>query len=203
MLQEGTYSSSREKQNELLVIMQEECDRLITSVSRILDLSRMEAKMMEYRFMACSIIPVIQQTVLKLAPIAKRKHIQLELKPLPELQSVRIDAGRIGQVLENLIGNALKFTAENGRVVIQTTLLKAAQKSVCVSVADTGAGISEDDLELIFERFARIESGDRPTLGSGLGLAIAKYIITDHGGKIWAKSAPGKGSTFYFALPVA
>lgn len=203
MLQEGTYSSSREKQNDLLVIMQEECDRLITSVSRILDLSRMEAKMMEYRFMACSIIPVIQQTVLKLAPIAKRKHIQLELKPLPELQSVRIDAERIGQVLENLIGNALKFTAENGRVVIQTTLLNGAQKSVCVSVADTGAGISEGDLELIFERFARIESGDRPTLGSGLGLAIAKYIVTDHGGKIWAKSATGKGSTFYFALPVA
>jgi two-component system sensor histidine kinase GlrK len=171
-------------------------------VSRILDLSRMEAKMMEYRFSRCSLMPVIQHTVLKLAPIADSKHIQLELEPLPNLPPVRIDEERIGQVLDNLTGNAPKFTDQGGRVTVKAVLLDNDKQTICVSVADTGTGITAENLHRIFNRFQRIESGDRSIMGSGLGLTIAKYIITDHGGKIWAKSTAGKGSTFYFALPV-
>jgi len=203
MLLEGTYQNSPDKQLQLLTITKEECDRLIGSVNRLLDHSRIEAKMMEYRFKKCSLAPVMQRSVLKLAPIARGKKIRLELIPLPELPSVRIDEERIGQVMENLIGNALKFTSEKGQITIQATRFNRDKRFIGIAVTDTGAGITAEGLEVIFNKFSRIESGGQTTPGSGLGLAITKHIIEDHGGEIWVKSEPGKGSTFFFVLPVA
>ena len=203
MLMEGTYNNDAEKQHQLLTITQEECERLINSVNRILDFSRMEAQMMEYRFTACNLIPVIQRTVKKLTPIAQSKKIKLELKPPLKLPAVRIDEERIGQVLENLIANALKFTAEKGRIFIQTVPVNRKKNFVCVAVSDTGMGVNEKHLQIIFNKYSRGQADGHRIRGSGLGLSIAKYIITDHGGQIWATSEPGKGSTFFFALPVA
>ncbi len=203
MLMEGTYIDDPEKQHQLLAITNEECERLINSVSRILDLSRMEAKMMEYRFIKCSLIPVIQHTVSKLAPIAQSKRIDLEMKPAPELPAVKIDEERIGQVLENLIGNALKFTPQRGQVIIQTAPFYRNKNFICVAVKDSGVGIKEENIQIIFDKYSRVQADGHKVRGSGLGLSIAKYIIADHGGQIWATSKPGKGSTFFFALPVA
>jgi two-component system sensor histidine kinase GlrK len=205
MLLDGTYSKVPEKRYELLTITNQECDRLIESVNRILDLSRMEANMMDYQFRKCSLIPVIQKTILKLAPIAQRKEIYLELKPAPDLPLVTVDEERIGQVIENLISNALKFTSARGRIIVSTHLLKLKKKkknAVLFAVQDTGHGITKENLEKIFHKFKRIEDGKETARGTGLGLSIAKYIITAHGGKIWARSKPEKGSIFFFALPV-
>ena len=203
MLLEGTYSEVPEKRHELLTITKEECERLIESVNRILDLSRMEANMMDYQFSKCSLIPVIQKTILKLAPIALRERIDLELKPSTDLPLVTIDEERIGQVIENLIANALKFTSAKGRVIVTASLLNKNKKNaVLFSVQDTGCGITKENLEKIFDRFKRIEDGKQIARGTGLGLPIAKYIISAHGGKIWTQSKPGKGSVFFFALPV-
>jgi two-component system sensor histidine kinase GlrK len=205
MLLDGTYSKVPEKRHELLTINKQECERLIESVNRILDLSRMEANMMDYQFSRCSLIPVIQKTILKLAPIARRKKIYLELKPSPDLPPVTVDEERIGQVIENLIANALKFTAARGRIIVSTHLLrlkKNNKNAVLFAVQDTGHGITQENLEKIFHKFKRIEDGKETARGTGLGLSIAKYIITAHGGKIWARSEPGKGSIFFFALPV-
>ena len=203
MLMEGTYSDDAIKQHQLLTITNEECERLITSVSRILDLSRMEAKMMEYRFIKCNLVPVIQHTVSMLTPIAQSKGIDLELIPSPELPAVKIDAERIGQVLENLIGNALKFTPQKGRITIQTAQFNRNKNFICVAVKDSGVGIKKKNLQIIFDKYSRVQADGHKVRGSGLGLSIAKYIIADHGGQIWATSEPGKGSTFFFALPVA
>lgn len=203
MLLEGTYAGFPAKQNELLAITKKECERLIDSVNRILDLSRMEAKMMDYQLVQCALFPVIQQTVLKLAPIAQRKKIDLELKPPRNLPAVKIDEERMGQVMENLIGNALKFSSAGGKVFIEATLKNKKEHFIEVSVSDTGCGIPQENLGKIFEKFKRIDRGRETTRGTGLGLSIAKYIIADHGGKIWAQSTPGKGSTFFFALPVS
>ena len=203
MLLEDTFSDSPEKQLQLLTITREECERLIGSVNRILDFSRMEARMMEYRYQQSSLAPVLQRTVLKLAPLAKRKGIHLELRPIPDLPQVRIDEERIGQVVENLIGNALKFTRENGKVIVRTSPFERDRQFVCIAVSDNGVGISENDLSSVFDKFSRIETNGLKAAGSGLGLTISKHIIADHGGEIWAKSIPGKGSTFYFALPAA
>lgn len=203
MLMEGVYAESPEKQRQLLAITKEECARLINSVNRILDLSRMEVKMMEYRFQPCNLVPLIQHAVLKLAPLARSKAIELELCPVPELPAVKVDAERVGQVLENLIGNAIKFTPGRGRVRIQAAAMSRKRDAVAVAVTDTGSGIPQESLEFIFDKFSRVSSDGQSIGGSGLGLAIAKHIVEDHGGRIWARSKPGSGSTFYFTLPAA
>ena len=203
MLLEGTYSNVPEKQHELLTITKEECERLIDSVNKILDLSRMEAKMMDYHFRQCSLAQVIQRGVFKVAPISLRKKVGLELKPPPDIPLVNMDEERIGQVVQNLIGNALKFTKKGDSVVVNISHSDADNGTVEVSVSDTGCGIRDENLDLIFDKFKRIESGIETVRGTGLGLSIAKHIITAHGGKIWAESQPGSGSTFYFTLPVS
>lgn len=202
MLLEGTYASSPEKQHELLAITKEECERLIDSVNKILDLSRMEARMMDYHFTKCNLAPVVQRGVLKVAPIALSKNVSLELNPPPDIPPVNIDEERIFQVVQNLIGNALKFTREGDSIVISISLLDNKRDFVVVSVSDTGCGIHKDHLGLIFDKFRRIDSGIETDRGTGLGLSISKHIITAHGGKIWAESELGKGSTFSFTLPV-
>jgi len=203
ILLENAYDGSPEHRKELLAIIHDECDRLIGAVNRILDISRMEAGMMEYRFSEGELAPIVQKIVLKLAPLAQRKKIELELMPFPELPLVRMDGDRVTQVVENLLGNALKFTPPGGKVIVVLSQRKHGGGFVEVSIADTGSGIPKEHLARIFERFKRIEKGRETTIGTGLGLSIVKHIIADHGGKIWVRSAPGKGSTFSFALPVA
>jgi two-component system sensor histidine kinase GlrK len=126
----------------------------------------------------------------------------MELTPAEEMPPVRMDEERVFQVLENLIGNALKFTPEGGRVVVNATR-DAPSRQLKVAVVDTGGGISEKNLIQIFNKFKRIDSGKETTIGTGLGLAIAKHIIADHGGKIWVESRLAKGSSFFFTLPFA
>jgi two-component system sensor histidine kinase GlrK len=205
MALEGAFRNSPKDHNELLSVIRDECDRLIGAVNRVLDFSRMEAKMMDYHFTDSELLPIIQRTILKLAPLAQRKRIDLELKPSSGLPRIKIDPERIAQVIENLLGNALKFTSEGGKVFVAVSLRERedGRASLQVSVSDTGCGIRREHLEQIFERFKRIEMGRETIMGTGLGLSIVKYIIADHGGRIWVKSAPGKGSTFSFALPVA
>lgn len=203
MLLDGTFKRTPRGRGDLLEIIRDECDRLIGAVNRILDISRMEANMMDYHYVECAVLPILQRTVLKLAPLAQRKKIDLELKPVPELPMVRIDPDRIAQVVENLLGNALKFTSEGGKVTVFAHPMVEEGSFVQVYVADSGCGIPKEYLVRIFERFKRIDRGRETAIGTGLGLAIVKHIITDHGGRLWVGSAPGKGSTFSFALPVA
>jgi two-component system sensor histidine kinase GlrK len=201
MLLEGVFLSIPEKQNRLLTIIQEECERLIESVNSILDLSCMEAKMMDYDFRECRLTPVIQETVLRFAPIAFTSKIDLEIKLPPDLSLVRIDEPRIRQVIENLLGNALKFTSKGDRVIVSAALERNGKAYVEVAVSDTGCGIPKRDLEKIFDKFKRTDAGRKTARGTGLGLSIAKHIIAAHGGEIWVESQPGKGSTFFFTLP--
>jgi signal transduction histidine kinase len=109
---------------------------------------------------------------------------------------VEIDHERILQVLTNLVGNALKFTPPGGRIVIR---FERRGDDVCFTVADSGVGIAADQLDKVFDRYFQSEETDRR--GLGLGLFIAKSIVEGHGGRIWAESTPGIGSTFHVALP--
>ncbi len=102
--------------------------------------------------------------------------------------------------MENLISNAIKFSPQGGRITVS---VEQVDGEIRVSIADTGMGIPKKDLPHIFEKFYRVDSASvRAVRGTGLGLAIAKYIIESHGGKIWAESKLGKGSTFSFTLPI-
>ncbi|MGW8300570.1 MAG: sensor histidine kinase [Desulfobacterales bacterium] len=202
MLMDGSYANEPVKQKALLKITEMECERLIQSVNQILDHSRMEAKMMDFSFKKRNLVPLIQKTLLKLAPIAREKKIDLELKPPGKLPGIWIDEERIAQVMENLLGNALKYTARKGKVIIQTAVKNDDKKFVEVSILDNGCGIPAENLATIFDKFKRVTNGTNMTQGTGLGLSITKYIVSSHGGKIWVKSKPGKGSIFSFSLPV-
>ncbi len=202
MLSDGTMDNAPEKQAELLYITKSECEKLIETVNRMLDLSRLEAGMMHYNLERRDLAPVIRQSILKLAPIAIRKKIDLELRPFTELPVVRLDEERIGQVMDNLLGNALKYTPEGGKVRVEVSLHGSEQDQIMVTVSDNGPGIPRKELNKIFDRFKRIDSGKETVRGTGLGLSIAKHIISNHGGKIWAESEPGSGSKFIFTLPL-
>ncbi len=104
--------------------------------------------------------------------------------------------------MENLLGNALKFTPNKGAVKVCVSSQDGKNGYVEIAVSDTGNGIHKENLESIFDKFKRIDSGKETVRGTGLGLSIAKYIIDAHGGKIWAQSKLGMGSTFFFTLPV-
>jgi signal transduction histidine kinase len=104
--------------------------------------------------------------------------------------------------MENLLGNALKYTASKGKVIIQTAVKNNDKTFVEVSILDNGCGIPAENLATIFDKFKRVTNGKNMTQGTGLGLSITKYIVSSHGGKIWVKSKPGKGSIFSFSLPV-
>jgi signal transduction histidine kinase len=123
----------------------------------------------------------------------------LDVDVAPDLPVGRGDERRITQVLLNLVGNAIKFT-EAGEVAVRVT---ASENAFLVAVADTGPGIREEDREKIFEEFQQSDSSSTKSKGgTGLGLAIAKRIVEMHGGRIWVESTVGKGSTFFFSIPV-
>ncbi len=201
MLLDGRYTDKPKKHKELMSIVKEECERLINSVNRILDLSCMEAQMAKYFFRTASIFPVIQKCVLKLAPIARKKNIDIELIPPGLLPEINMDEERIYQVIENLIANAIKFTSKKGNITIKAQYIGMPDNCLRVSISDTGCGIPENQLTRIFNKFTRIETGEKTILGTGLGLSISKHIVNAHSGKIWADSKPGRGSKFNFTLP--
>jgi signal transduction histidine kinase len=199
LLLDGVGGETTDKQRKLLGILAEESNRLISVVNSLLDLSKMEAGMMAYDFEFSHVDVLIKRALSEITPLVEAKEITLENEFDGAVPPLRMDPERILQVLRNLLGNAVKFTPKGGQVRVAA---KPAHGKVAISVKDSGPGIPPESLTSIFEKF---NQGSRHTpyvrQGTGLGLAIAKTIITAHGGKIWAESEPGKGSTFIFVLP--
>ena len=197
---EGREGPITESQKELLLLLKGENERLITLINSLLDLAKMEAGMMAYRFEQKNLTPLIDQVVKEIGPIIEAKKIILETKSPERLPIVKIDGERILQALRNIVGNAIKFTPEGGRVSVSA---RTVDQGVEVSISDTGPGIPEENLASIFEKFKQARpKGTYKNKGTGLGLAIAKQIVTSHGGKIWAESKLGQGSRFFVVLPV-
>ncbi len=190
----------QDKDKKLLSIILEESDRLILLVNRLMDSSKIDAGMMQYDFSPVDLAVMIDLVLREIGPIAETTHVNIVKKVDKELPEVRADNERILQVLRNLISNALKFTSKNGSIIISAG---ASEDGIKVSVSDSGPGIPEENLKSIFDKYQQgINTGSGMIKGAGLGLSIAKHIINAHGGRIWAESKPGDGSTFYFVLPV-
>jgi two-component system sensor histidine kinase GlrK len=188
-----------DKQRKLLAIVAEESNRLIGVVNSLLDLSKLEAGMMSYEFEPASVDPLIRQTIAEITPLVEAKQIHLETAVQERLPTVRLDRERILQVLRNLVGNAVKFTPRGGYVRVAA---RPVNGNLEISVKDSGPGIPPESLTTIFEKFRQgKQNGARTRQGTGLGLAIAQNIIASHGGRIWAESELGQGSTFTFQLP--
>ncbi len=156
MLSKDFYSDQPEKLYELYALIHEECDRLLNSVLRLFDYSKMEAQAMDYQFTNFDLLPVIRKSILKLAPLAQKKKIDLEFVPPPQLPQLFADGDRILEILDNLIGNALKFTPSHGKILVKCSLDKEG-KRVIVSVTDSGCGIKLEHLKAIFEKFKQID----------------------------------------------
>jgi two-component system sensor histidine kinase GlrK len=180
--------------------MAEESARLIDMVNSLLDLSRIEAGKMIYHFTQADLVPMINKVAREIEPLAETKNVKIEQNIIKKIPVVKVDLERILQVLRNLIGNAVKFTPAGGYVRVSAELV---ERGIRVSVKDTGAGISKENLTLIFDKFhqAFLTSSSK-IKGSGLGLSYVKHIIKAHGGEVWAESKLGQGSTFTFTLPV-
>ena len=209
-IQEGTHllldeipGPLSQEQRTTLRIMADSSRRLITLISTILDLSKMDAGMMEYRIVPTDLKRVADMSVNKVRLLADAKHVQLLVEAPAQHVWVKADALRIEQVLDNLLSNALKFSLEGGIVKL---LMKPDPKAgvLEVSVSDGGPGIQAEDLPHIFERFYQGRTkAKHATPGSGLGLALAKKVVEAHGGRIWIESEVKKGTTVRFILRAA
>jgi two-component system phosphate regulon sensor histidine kinase PhoR len=179
--------------------MDAEVDALTQIVEELLELSRIESGQVPLRLVLTPLAEVLRPPADRLRPQAESAGLSLTVLLPPQVPLVLADVERAQKVITNLAHNAIKFTPPGGSVVVAA---EPAGKEVIISVKDTGVGIPAEDLPRIFERFYKADRA-RSGGGTGLGLAIAKHIVQGHGGRIWAESVEGKGSTFFFSLPVA
>ncbi|GAX88886.1 two-component system histidine kinase PnpS [Effusibacillus lacus] len=184
---------------QFIKIIYEESDRLSRLVNDLLELSRIESGHVVMQFEPCEINELVRTTVDKLVHQAGQNGLVLESHPAGQPVYAEVARDRVSQVLINLIGNAIAYTPEGGRIDVT---VEDGVDQVIVRVKDTGIGIPQDDLPRLFERFYRVDKARaRRSGGTGLGLAIVKHIVEAHKGKVWVDSYPGRGSTFSFTLP--
>ncbi|MGC8837314.1 MAG: ATP-binding protein [Anaerolineae bacterium] len=176
-----------------------EVDALTQMVEELLALSRLESGRAVLKTRPVDVAEVLISSAERLRPQAERAGLDMAFEVPPDLPPVQADPEQVGQVVINLVHNAIKFTPAGGHIRIGA---RRVGDEVQVSVEDTGIGIPAEDLDRIFERFYKVDRA-RSGGGTGLGLAIAKHIVQAHGGRIWARSVEGRGSTFSFTLPVA
>ncbi len=192
------------EQNQDLSAIYNSGQHLLGLINDILDLSKIEAGKMELTVEELNLADTIISVLSTAVGLIKDKPVKLVHDIAPDLPTVRGDPMRVRQVLINLISNASKFT-EEGIITVSATLNTASngRQEVLVSVTDTGPGISPEDQSKLFLAFSQVDSSPtRKTGGTGLGLSISHRLVEMHGGKIGVHSAVGKGSTFYFTLPL-
>jgi two-component system phosphate regulon sensor histidine kinase PhoR len=197
-LQDGAIDD-RQVASDFLFRIENEVDRLTQMVSELTELSRIESGSSEVNLAPVNIRFLIDDAVNRLKSQADRKNIQVTVTSTTEIPDINIDRERILQVLINLLHNAVKFTGENGRIVITCG---TENDMVRVDIIDNGIGIAGKDLPHVFERFYMADRS-RTGGGTGMGLAIAKHVIDVHHGTITAQSTEGKGSTFSIFLPLS
>ena len=178
--------------------IQVEVDALTQMVTELLELSRIESGRLTLDLQPVSPSDLLDSASRRMQVQAERAGLTLRVECSNDLPQVKIDSQRLEQVLVNLIHNAVKFTRAGGEVVLGA---ESSEGVVWFAVRDSGIGIPLEDVPRIFERFYRVDKS-RTGSGTGLGLSIAKHIVEAHGGKIWAESVEGQGSTFYFTVPL-
>jgi signal transduction histidine kinase len=196
-----SYDLTANEQKDILKDIVETTTRIVTlsqEVSRILAL---EGGRIILNYESVNINEIIQDVYRFNTVNAEKKSINLLIEFAEDPLEVSVDPQKISEVTDNLLSNAIKFTPKNGTVKLKT---KRTNDSVVVEVADNGLGLSEEDIRNAFHQGAQLSA--KPTAGetsSGLGLWIVKKLVEAHKGRVWVKSALGKGSTFFFSLPVA
>jgi PAS domain S-box-containing protein len=198
-VKEGLFGAVNELQRNWLGKIENNCRGLIDQVSDFLDFSRIDAGKLVLKRERASIGSQIHEILAQHSIEAKKRDITLTARIGERLPVLWADSRRVGQVLTNLMSNALKFTDNGGAVEVSAW---SSDTAIVVSVRDTGVGIAADDLGDIFQMYGQGASSDKSQRRStGIGLVICKKIIEAHGGRIWVESEVGRGSSFYFSLP--
>ena len=195
---------------EFIDIINSESERLTRPINDLLDLARIEAGEMVWNDLLLSVQGVVNDVAKAHGQLLNDRALRLRLDIPHNLPSVLADRDRIHQVLTNLLGNAIKFSFDGGEIRIKAETVRddsCGNRSewLLVSLSDQGIGIEEQDFEAIFDRFRQVSKDslrEKPR-GTGLGLPISREIVSRYGGRLWVESAAGKGSTFFFTLPVA
>jgi hypothetical protein len=191
------------EQHEQLTLAVENVNQLKRMVSDLLDITRVETHKLTVVPKRVFLDGLIAGVLSTCQTNAALKKICLCSDVQVDLTFVWADPDRLRQILINLIDNAIKFTPENGKVTVQSRPFAEDEGFLCISVSDTGCGISPEDCEMVFERLAQVKSGtDASRSGLGLGLFISRDLVSRQGGRIWVESQLGRGSTFYLTLPV-
>jgi len=201
LLIDGVLGKITQKQKKCLTDILASSQHLLSLINEVLDLSKIESGKTELRLTNFSLTDIIEPLKRSIIPMLTSRKQSLEIEVPDNLPPVRADKAKVRQVLLNLLGNAIKFTADGGWLKIEAV----RRNDWCqVSVIDNGIGINQEDRERMFEPFCQLDNPlTRERSGTGLGLTIAKQIIERHGGQIWVESDYGKGSRFTFTLPLA
>lgn len=198
LLKSGIYDKRPDKFQRMLDIALIDTNRLVNLVNDILDLERLESGRAVLEKTRCQAADLMQKAVDGVQPLATSQQIALNINPTDA--EVWAAGHAIIQTLTNLLSNAIKFSPANSTITLSA---ECQTDSVLFQVSDRGRGIPADKLETIFGRFQQVDASDsRQKGGTGLGLSICRSIVEQHGGKIWAESTLGEGSTFFFTLPV-
>lgn len=195
----GVFGSLTDKQKEALENMLESNNDLIRMVSSLLDAYKYDSGNIELFKEPVHLKKLVQDCIAELTPSARKYDQSLINLISKEIQPLNIDKNEIKRVLRNLISNSITYTPKGGSITVNAECLN---DEVIISIKDTGKGIAEAELDKIFDRFFSKAKKFRK-VGTGLGLYLSKQIVEEHGGKIWAESNLGEGSTFYFSLPAS
>jgi signal transduction histidine kinase len=199
LILDNIYGETPERMRQVIERVQTNGRHLLGLINDVLDLTKIEAGQLTLSLADYSLKEVVDGVIIALEPLAVEKRLAFKAYVPARLPTGHGDERRISQVLLNLVGNAIKFT-DKGEVAIKAS---EANGSFTVAVCDSGPGISQSDQARIFGEFQQADnSSTRRKGGTGLGLSIAKQIIEMHNGRIWVESDVGKGSTFFFSLPV-
>jgi signal transduction histidine kinase len=199
VLIQGLFGSLNPKQLEYLTDIHGSGVHQLALINDILDLSKVEAGRMELELGPVSVPEAIAAGITLVHQRAAGRGITLESEVAPNVPTIQADGRKVKQVIFNLLTNAVKFTPAGGRVVARA---HARDDEVFISVSDTGVGIEAADLQRIFGEFEQTQHGKHAEEGTGLGLTLCKKLVELHGGRIWAESESGAGSTFTFTLPI-
>src|ERR1051325_4925419 len=204
IVMDGLAGPLNETQLEYLGIAKESCDQLRLYINDLLDVTRLETGKMSIEFHEMPLAGLLERVVKMLAPAAAGKGVKLSCDCQAGLPVFPIDQHRTLQVLTNLTTNAIKFTPEGGHILLSLSEAPLDPGCLKVTVRDTGRGIPGEYLDTIFDRLSQVEDNSQPVEsrnGLGLGLYICQELVGLHGGRIWAESEIGKGSTFSFVIP--
>jgi signal transduction histidine kinase len=195
-----SYPDDQETQREFLQIITDESERLTRLVNDVLDVTKIESGQMDWRDERIDCSALLDQCARAFAPLCEQSGLRFQQDVPLDLPEIRGDGDRLQQVVQNLLNNAMKFTAE-GTVGLRAT---EREQELHISVWDTGVGIAPTDQERVFDKFQQV--GDTLTgkpRGTGLGLTICRDIVSHHGGRLTLTSQPSRGSTFTIILPIA